>query len=64
MVYMYENGRLHSDEDFWNDPDEIIEVRRSNLQRTRNAHLLIGGTLGVAATLFIEFIYLWVRGVF
>lgn len=51
-------------EDFnWETDDEIIEVRRSNLRRARNAHLLIGSLGGIAATLAAQLIWLWVLGI-
>jgi enoyl reductase-like protein len=53
----------HNEEDIWTDPDEIIEVRRSNLRRARNAHLLIGSGFGAVGTIAIQYVILWVLNV-
>lgn len=64
MVYMqFEKLGQLNEEDIWTDPDEIIEVRRSNLQRARNAHLIIGGIGGIVSTLAVEYGILWVLNI-
>lgn len=64
MVYMYENGRLHNEEDIWNSDDEIFEIRKSSLEHIKWTSFGLGTGAGALGLLFIEFVYLWVRGVF
>jgi len=59
MSFYKENEDLSYETD-----DEIIEVRRSNLRRSRNAHLFLGGLAGVVLTIAIQATFFWVIGVF
>jgi hypothetical protein len=59
MSFYKENEDLSYDND-----DEIIEVRRSNLQRSRNAHVCIGLGCGIMLTLTAQYLFFWVIGVF
>lgn len=43
----------------WDDGDEYVEVRKSNLRRSRNAHLGIGAFFGCVGTLAAIFLYFW-----
>jgi hypothetical protein len=65
MSFYKENGTYvypKDDLDYEND-DEFIEVRRSNLQRSRNAHVLIGFGCGIMFTITAQYLFLWVTGV-
>lgn len=66
MSFYKEDGKyvyLNTDLDYDHE-DETIEIRRSNLRRARNAHLLIGCGFGVGLTLATQYLFFWTIGVF
>lgn len=57
-VHIYQERNDEYDHD-----DEFIEVRRSNLRRSRNAHVGIGVGIGIISTLAFQYVMLWVLNV-